>query len=207
MLHYTLTHDTLAREIATFPYIVHNKIFNDEEIDKIVTYCENKELIKGKINPKEYKSFEQTTNETIRKCDLNFHEKNNETQWIYDKLDSYILFINNEYYGFDLNGYNQFQYTLYNSNENDHYSWHMDMQMGNTTSHQPRKLSLSMCLNDDFEGGKFQMNMGNQDYPIDIELKKGDIIFFPSFMPHRVTPVTKGIRKSVVVWITGPKFI
>ncbi len=35
---------------------------------------------------------------------------------------------------------------------------------------------------------------------------KGRMIFFPSFLIHRVAPVTQGIRRSLVIWVTGPKF-
>jgi PKHD-type hydroxylase len=69
-----------------------------------------------------------------------------------------------------------------------------------------RKLSLSLLLNDDFEGGEFHINQGNEKQPIIVPTKKGRAILFPSFMIHRVTPVTKGIRRSLVVWVLGPKF-
>lgn len=209
MLHYSLTHDTLAREIVTHPYIIYDNIFNNEEIDKIINYCEDKELQKGVVNSSDYKSFDAISSKH-RNCDLNFHNKNENTSWIFDKLDHHILFINNEFYGFDLNGYDLFQYTVYDSKDAGTYNWHMDTNLGNTHMHQPRKLSLSICLSDcktEFEGGIFQLNMGNQEFPLDINLEKGSGIFFPSFMCHKVTPVTKGIRKSLVVWVTGPKFI
>ena len=73
-----------------------------------------------------------------------------------------------------------------------------------------RKLSVVMMLNDpekDFEGGEFQMNMSSEDKAETIHMRKGRIVFFPSFFIHRVTPVTKGIRRSLVIWVTGPKFI
>jgi len=74
---------------------------------------------------------------------------------------------------------------------------------------EPRKLSVTVCINEpgtEYEGGEFQINMGNQDKPVTVETKKGRMIIFPSFMIHRVAPVIKGKRKSLVVWVTGPKF-
>ena len=67
-----------------------------------------------------------------------------------------------------------------------------------------------MCLSDpekDFEGGKFEINVGNQNEPEKVIMKRGRIIFFPSYLIHRVNPVTRGIRKSIVIWVIGPKFI
>ncbi len=112
------------------------------------------------------------------------------------------------FYGFNLNGYEWFQYTTYRAEDRGRYDWHADMEFG--TSHAPdiesRKLSLTLCLNDDFEGGQFQINSGREEIPIIVPAPKGRVIAFPSFMIHRVTPVTKGIRRSLVVWVVGPKF-
>jgi PKHD-type hydroxylase len=69
-----------------------------------------------------------------------------------------------------------------------------------------RKLSMSMLLNTpgvDFEGGDFQTFFAKET---DVSLKRGQILIFPSFIVHRVKPVTKGIRKSLVIWVTGPGF-
>jgi PKHD-type hydroxylase len=86
----------------------------------------------------------------------------------------------------------------------------MDMLHGQNKFNITRKLSLVMCLSDpekDFVGGEFEINVGNQEEPETILMKKGRMIFFPSYIIHRVKPVTKGIRKTIVIWITGPKFV
>jgi PKHD-type hydroxylase len=62
-------------------------------------------------------------------------------------------------------------------------------------------------LNDpkEFKGGDFQL-MVDSDTPVTVEQKKGRAWFFPSYTLHRVTPVTEGERKSLVLWIGGPAF-
>ena len=71
-------------------------------------------------------------------------------------------------------------------------------------SNETRKLTILVFLNDDFEGGKFYIANGHKKlYP---EQKKGTVLIFPSFMPHGVEPVTKGIRYSIVTWMVGPYF-
>jgi PKHD-type hydroxylase len=65
---------------------------------------------------------------------------------------------------------------------------------------------MSMLLNTpgvDFEGGDFSTFLSKEQ---NIPLKKGEILIFPSFIVHSVKPVTKGIRKSLVIWVTGPGF-
>ena len=48
--------------------------------------------------------------------------------------------------------------------------------------------------------------MGHQNNIDSVEMRKGTLILFPSFQLHRIAPVTKGVRKSLVVWVLGPKF-
>jgi len=68
-----------------------------------------------------------------------------------------------------------------------------------------RKLSMSILLNDDYEGGGFEFATLNKIYTPDFD-KLGSIMVFPSFMMHRVKPVTKGTRYSLVSWFLGPPF-
>jgi PKHD-type hydroxylase len=66
---------------------------------------------------------------------------------------------------------------------------------------------MALLLNnpEDFEGGEFQVK-ADSDVSKNLELKKGRAWFFPSWVLHRVAPVTKGVRKSLVVWAGGPSF-
>ena len=60
---------------------------------------------------------------------------------------------------------------------------------------------MTALLNDTFEGGEFEF----YEIPT-LEMNKGDIVFFPSFELHRVKPVTKGVRHSLVTWFLGPQY-
>ena len=64
---------------------------------------------------------------------------------------------------------------------------------------------MSIVLNSDFEGGDFEIS-GLDDENKFPRLEEGSIIVFPSFMGHRVAPVTKGIRYSLVAWFVGSPF-
>lgn len=82
----------------------------------------------------------------------------------------------------------------------------MDMDL--TSANYVRKISASVILTDpkEYEGGEFELvPHGVADSPLKFKPKKGEIIFFSSFMPHRVTPVTEGIRKSLVCWVMGER--
>lgn len=129
------------------------------------------------------------------------------SKFIKDLFWYYANQANRTAFGFDLNYINDIQYTIYHGNTNDHYEWHHDTFWGNPHAHD-RKISIVMQLSDpsEYEGGDFQLD---QQYPqpnyTDLK-RRGTVIAFASFIPHRVTPVTSGVRKSLVAWIEGPKF-
>ena len=91
------------------------------------------------------------------------------------------------------------------------YTWHKDgMGSHNEVYDNPdnefrhgntRKLSMSIILNSDYEGGAFEF----VDEEV-TDLGTGSIIVFPSFLMHKVSPVTKGVRYSLVAWFVGPPF-
>ena len=74
----------------------------------------------------------------------------------------------------------------------------------NHSSSFSEKISFTVLLNDDFEGGEFEILQGTEK--VVIKLKKQDAIIFMSDTPHRVKPVTKDVRHSLVGWIQGPPF-
>lgn len=84
-----------------------------------------------------------------------------------------------------------------------HYDWHLDR---GGLGIAPRKLSAVIQLSDpnEYEGGDLQLYVGSE--PTNIKKQKGLVVVFPSFVLHRVTPVTGGTRRSLVAWLSGPKF-
>lgn len=110
------------------------------------------------------------------------------------------LNVNNEIWKYDITHSNQSEFLMYDVKGK--YETHVDTFHGRST--EVRKLTVLVFLNDDFEGGKFYIANGhNRTYP---EQKKGTVLIFPSFMPHGVEPITKGIRYSIVTWMVGPYF-
>ena len=190
--------------------------FTDEELDKMCEYFEKTGVERGTtVGPKEGEKGKaiQTPNEDVRTSNVKFHNYGDpETTWIFQRINWVITEINNQYYNFDLNGYDTMQYTTYDGEEKGKYDFHQDTIMGQNLPDnmiETRKLSMTMMLNRpgvDFEGGDFQINSGQEKDAETVELTRGRIILFPSFAIHRVAPVTKGTRKSLVVWVLGPKF-
>jgi predicted 2-oxoglutarate/Fe(II)-dependent dioxygenase YbiX len=115
-------------------------------------------------------------------------------------LASIGLNINHELWKYNITHSNQSEFLMYDVKGK--YETHVDTF--HSISDETRKLTVLAFLNDDFEGGKFYIANGHKKlYP---EQTKGSVIIFPSFMPHGVEPIIKGIRYSVVSWMVGPYF-
>jgi PKHD-type hydroxylase len=126
-----------------------------------------------------------------------------ETKWLYDRIHAIFRAVNDQVYQFELLGFSEdFQYTVYHGAEGGHYDWHID----NGLKKVQRKLSMSLQLTDParYEGCDLQFHAGQQVETAPRE--RGTAIVFPSYTLHRVTPITSGTRKSLVVWAAGPKF-
>jgi PKHD-type hydroxylase len=144
-------------------------------------------------------------NKEIRTTDVAWWLPCEKTKHIWEKIVNVIAEANNQFFHFDLTGcYEPAQLGLYKAKDKGHYDWHIDCGMKNAV---PRKLSLTILLSDpdDFKGGNLELKTTN-DKPITVEQVQGRAYFFPSYTLHRVTPVTKGIRRSLVMWIGGPPF-
>jgi PKHD-type hydroxylase len=145
----------------------------------------------------------------IRNSKLKFIELNDITKEIYNVLAGYIVKANKDFWNFNLlNSPENIQYTEYRSNTKSHYDWHQDY-----SSTTYRKLSIVLQLSDpsEYEGGDLEIwipdpKTKKKDAVTTLSKQKGSIVVFPSYLWHRVTPVTKGIRKSLVWWVGGSPF-
>ena len=145
-------------------------------------------------------------NERIRSSQVAWIGAKPELQHIWGKLAEAVAEVNSRFFHFDLTGFHEpMQLGLYTAQQQGHYDWHIDAAP--TDRAVPRKLSLSMLLSDssDFEGGEFQVKTST-DAVQTLETIKGRAWFFPSYTLHRVAPVTKGVRRSLVLWVGGPAF-
>ena len=122
---------------------------------------------------------------------------------LYQTLDTFIQKANLNHFGFDdIRITEQAQFTEYP--EGGFYDWHMDCDVN--MQHEPpvRKISMTLLLNDpsEFEGGDLELMAPGKF----AELKQGHAIVFASFLNHRVNPVKRGVRQSLVVWFGGKPF-
>jgi PKHD-type hydroxylase len=206
MVYNKLINFALSRSFLTHNSIRVESAFSEEEVDLIVASLQSREKEQGQIG-----TIEAETLLKYRSSKVSFINYSKEYSWLFDKFNKIIQNVNEEYYNFDLNGYDYIQYSEYLANENGHYDYHIDLMLDMIPQKDYdflyRKLSFTLCLNQqgtDYSGGDFKIKTGSED--VSMKLNKGDMIVFPSFILHKVEPVTEGVRKSLVGWVTGPKF-
>lgn len=127
-----------------------------------------------------------------------------QAQFMYKTIDQWLQKININHFGFDGVHLNEYaQYTEYG--ESGHYDWHMDSETHMATEPPARKISMSLMLSNEneYEGGGLHFLRSENDV---LNLKQGHAIFFASFLQHKVAKITKGNRKSLVMWFGGPSF-
>ena len=132
-------------------------------------------------------------------------------QWLYDLVFSYMTSANTQAsWNFEVDAAEEMQIGKYS--KGCHYDYHADgdgvtvydTPENNWINGKTRKLSMSIVLNEDYEGGDFRFY---DDKETILKKKaKGTVLVFPSYMHHCVEKITKGNRYSLVVWFLGPKF-
>ena len=191
-------------------FYVFPRAIKPDVCDQIVTDCKQNILKQASVLNREKKGRDDPE---IRKTSVHFiaDEKNkiNKLAW------HFLREANNIQFNYDLTYFQAIQFAEYK--DGGFYGWHQDAS-GIDPNNETRKLSLTLVLSDpnNFEGGELQFFNG--DRPIedmgqitgeqvqqDIQAQ-GTVIVFDSHDWHRVTPVVKGVRHSIVCWTVGPNF-
>jgi len=177
------------------PLYFYENAFSKEE-------CESIKKLGIERGMKESSLFNDNIDKAVRNSQNSWIPWSEEVDWIYQRLSNFIIHCNNNVYNFDLNGFfEDIQFTRYG--EGCFYNYHEDIGPGGGSI---RKLSVVLQLSDenDYEGGELCLFSGNQK--IRASKKQGTLIFFPSYVTHKVEKVKSGERFSLVSWISGQPF-
>lgn len=178
-------------------FVFYEGAFTLEEVDTIRGYWEDEKYKAASVAQDKGEFYSD-----IRNTDVQFLEPTDQYNWIYDRLTQCIIGANDGRYHFDIQGfYEPLQLARYSKDQ--FFDWHYDFGAGVASI---RKLSISLQLSDDdeYSGGDLQFRINTVTY--DAPRKKGAVVIFPSFVTHRVMPITDGTRFSIVGWVTGRPF-
>lgn len=178
-----------------YPFYYYETAFDKDECHLIKTLgiesgLQNSQIMDGKIET------------TIRNSQNSWIKWGQESDWIYQKIANLVIDCNSRIYNFDINGFfEDFQFTKYG--EGCFYNYHEDLSAGASSI---RKLSMVVQLSDekDYTGGELILFSGNQKMVV--PKKQGTVIFFPSYVTHKVSKVNSGERFSLVAWLSGAPF-
>lgn len=179
-------------------YAWYDNIFTNEELNTIEKLFNQSELSAGEI------VGENPENLSVRNSYIKFLDSSiTDNQWIFQRFTEIVNNANERFFKFELNRIESLQYTVYEKGQ--FYKEHMDMSYRNPNN-AIRKLSFTMQLTDpdEYEGGELKIKHSSDS--VIARKTRGSITFFPSYIIHEVTPVTKGVRKSLVGWVTGPRW-
>lgn len=183
-------------------FAVMTDAFTPEEVDKIIFL---EKLLQFNLGQVGMGSASSAPNQETRDSDVSFIQPDENSHWLFQRLSEIIPRANYDHFGYDIEGIEAVQYTKYGQNQ--HYTWHTDCGVGPWMPHE-RKISVTIMLDDpeSYEGGELEVAIGgNPDSPAILKPKKGEAVFFSSWMPHRVRPVTSGMRRSLVIWVLGAR--
>jgi len=164
------------------------------------------DLIKDILRYKEKELQESFVNEKS-----GLIKRNSKISWIKDRticqrVFSVIKSKSADFSSFHLDNIEPLQYSEYDTKQE--YGWHQDLNIKPYDDGRIRKISFSIFLNNNFEGGEFDLEIYGPDAkPRYISIWKRNnenCIIFNSDMWHRVRPVKSGVRKSIVGWLLGP---
>jgi len=188
-----------------------------EEISKVFKELQSIPFEKGKVGNEESTKKEKSTD--VRSSQVKWIPFFKEWEWLYQKINVLISAANQEAFKLDLRDMNEnIQYTEYSSEYNGRYGWHLDLGTEYPSSHRKISTTIQLSSPSEYEGGYLQLfnNSLNASNPEDQKglphylqnspKALGTATLFSSFIPHRVTPVTKGVRKSLVIWVGGTPF-
>jgi PKHD-type hydroxylase len=143
------------------------------------------------------------TDPTIRRSQVVYLGVEKKYGWLYERLWAAVQECNRHFFCVDLVGVEgNVQLARYDSSDQGFYGWHTDF----SGARPLRKLSITIQLStsEDYEGGDLELLYDKEPYRLD--RSRGTFLIFPSFMLHRVTPVTRGTRWSLVAWVGGKRW-
>lgn len=145
----------------------------------------------------------------VRRSKIRFIQKTDpDFEWLFDELWKMAIQANDEWFKFNVTKITYIQLAEYDETYQGEYQKHHDIFWMNNDPQYHRKLTCVVQLTDpnEYEGGNLEF-YELTEYPKAEEVKtRGTAIFFPSFLLHSASPVTKGTRYSLAAWFDGPKW-
>jgi PKHD-type hydroxylase len=135
---------------------------------------------------------------TLRQAELVWLDDVEGMGWVMERLIDLVRSANRDLFDFDLREFSESpQIATYKASSGGHFAWHSDIGGGLTAAKRKLTLVLQLSEPDAYEGGNLEVMPSAHVAAAD--RARGCVTIFPSFMLHRVTPATRGVRHSLTV--------
>lgn len=182
-----------------FEFVVYRENFlSSVECDTLIKELDSERLSEGTLAG----NYEQDiVNKNVRQTlNINFSNDN-----LFNKINTAVKIANTQYFDYHIESIDMLRFLKYGIGGT--YNWHTDIGRNECSM---RKLTAIIQLSDeqDYEGGDFEFGITNEQGNdlVKGNKNKGCLLIFPSFLSHRVAPITKGIRYSIITWAEGNTF-
>lgn len=174
-------------------------MLDPEQLDDLESYCDSLPLEQAQLTGKD--------NDGIRRTRVAWVHRNAPTEDLYLRMEAVVLRLNADLFHFALSGLTTIQYAVYSQEEAGYFDWHNDYgRYRGDPGQEPRKITMSLQLSRglSYDGCDLEVRAA---HPVDVAPReRGALMAFRANALHRVTPITRGVRKSLVVWAAGPEF-
>jgi PKHD-type hydroxylase len=179
--------------------VIWRGLFTPKELDALERQCDALVLEEAKLNSYGVHA--------IRATKVAWVHRTPQTEDLYHRMEAIVLRLNAECFRADLSGLSPMQFAVYRDADSGYFDWHNDYGRDRgEPGQEPRKLTLSLQLSDgaSYDGCELEARAA---HPVDVAPReRGTLVAIRSNVLHRVTPITRGIRKSLVAWATGPEY-
>ncbi len=147
----------------------------------------------------------RATDHNLRRARLVWVEDLPGADWVMDRVVQAVAMANRDTFRFDLEDFAESaQVAAYDAGREGHFAWHSDIGDGPLAARRKLTLVIQLSAADAYEGGRLEIMPSA--HVVAADPARGAATVFPSYLLHRVTPVTRGTRHSLTVWAHGPAF-
>jgi PKHD-type hydroxylase len=175
-------------------------VFTPEQCDRIVTRRDALGFDDAKVENRDAAGSKSLVH-TIRQTERTHLLPSPEHAWIFERLGAVVGEVNARAWQFRVSHMEPLQLLRYHSR--GHYAWHADLGTRGIMSLRKISITVQLSDSDDYEGGDLEIKAGGRS--IVPARPRGSAVLFPSWQPHRVTPVTSGVRDALVLWVVGKR--
>lgn len=185
------------RSVGPFVFSVPG-VFSASECDRILDLSRRDEAGDGGLVGGE-------VHHTIRRADIAWLDDRTEAAWAMDRIVATVADANRAHFHFDLTEFGErMQVARYSGKAGGHYDWHTDIGEGPLAARRKLTMVVQLSADDSYSGGALEVNASGR--AVAVPRGQGDAVLFASFVPHRVMPVSEGLRASLTLWVHGPAF-